>query len=143
MAVNGTIAQTNWTDKAAIQGTTAVKIKAVHITELRTAVNALEGYAANVVNCGCESCQDSCTQCTDKECKCQSCQNTCTCQSDKQCKQCSCQNTCTQCTDKCQSCQSCQDSCTCQSNKCQKCNGCQNTCTECTQCTDKQCRCQW
>ena len=76
MAVNGTIAQTNWTDKAAIQGSTATKVKAVHITELRTAVNALEGYAANVVNCGNQSCQNTCTQCT-----CEKCQDACTCQS--------------------------------------------------------------
>ena len=62
---NGTISQTNWTDKSAIQGSTAVKVKAVHITELRTAVNALEGYAANVNVC--QSCQNTCTQCT--QCK--------------------------------------------------------------------------
>lgn len=83
MAVNGTIAQTNWTDKAAIQGSTALLVKAIHIRELRAAVNALEGYVVNVNNCGCESCQDSCVCQSDKCQKCQTCQiNTCqTCQS--------------------------------------------------------------
>ncbi len=81
MAVNGTIAQTNWTDKAAIQGNTALLVKAIHIRELRAAVNALEGYVVNVNNCGCESCQDSCICQSDKCQTCQTCQNTCSCQS--------------------------------------------------------------
>ena len=62
---NGKIAQTNWTDKALIQGSGDLKVKAIHITELRTAVNALEGYAAHVNVC--QSCQNTCTQCT--QCK--------------------------------------------------------------------------
>ena len=85
MAVNGTIAQTNWTDKASIQGSTAVLVKAVHIRELRDAVNALEGYAVNVNNCGCETCQDSCICQSDKCQSCQTCQST-TCQSCQTCQ---------------------------------------------------------
>lgn len=51
MAINGTVSQTAWTDKSDIQGSTATKVKAVHITELRTAVNALEGMVANLSTC--------------------------------------------------------------------------------------------
>lgn len=95
MAVNGTIAKTNFTDADNLANGVATTVKAVHITELRTAISALEGYAKNVDNCGytncCESCQDTCACQSCQTSKCQSCQNTCSCQS--------CQ------TSKCQSCQ--------------------------------------
>ena len=51
MAVNGTVSQTSWTDKSTMQGSGDLKVKAVHITELRTAVNALEGMVANLSTC--------------------------------------------------------------------------------------------
>ncbi len=85
MAVNGTIAKTNFTDADNLANGVATTVKAVHITELRTAISALEGYAKNVDNCGytncCESCQDTCACQSCQTSKCQSCQNTCSCQS--------------------------------------------------------------
>lgn len=99
MAVNGTIAKTKFTDADNLANGVATTVKAVHITELRTAISALEGYAKNVDNCGytncCESCQDACTCQSCQTSKCQSCQNACTCQSKSS---------------KCQSCQGCQAS---------------------------------
>lgn len=72
MAKNGTIAQTVWTDPTL---STAVKVKAVHFTELRTAITALQTAQKNVTNCNCAAAN-----------KCQSCQKT-TCQScQKQCR---------------------------------------------------------
>lgn len=97
MAVNGTIAKTNFTDADNLANDVATTVKAVHITELRTAISALEGYAKNVDNCGytncCESCQDACA--------CQSCQS-------------------------CQRCESCQDACSCQSCESTWCQTCQH-----------------
>ncbi len=106
MAVNGTIAKTNFTDADNLANGVATTVKVVHITELRTAISALEGYAKNVDNCGytncCESCQDTCACQSCQTSKCQSCQNTCSCQSK---------------TSKCQSCEWCQRmECNCSSN---------------------------
>lgn len=137
MAVNGTINKTTFTDQTNIQNGTSILIKAVHVNELRTAVNKLEGYAVNVNNCGCQACQNTCTCQSDKCQSCQKCQDSCTCQScqSDKCQTCQkCQNTCTQCTcqsDKCQSCESCQDSCTCQS--CQSTRNC--NCSNCSDCS--------
>lgn len=86
MAVNGTISQTTFTS-AATGGT----VKAVHLTELRNAINKLQTYGKNVDNCG------NCTAC-------QTCQTT-SCQGCQSCQKCQ--------TTKCQSCQSCQSECDC------------------------------
>lgn len=110
MAVNGKITKTSFTDAGNLANGTETKVKAVHITELRTAISALEGYAKNVDNCGytncCESCQDTCACQSCQTSKCQSCQNACTCQSKSS---------------KCQSCERCQLS---------QCN-CGNSCSSC------------
>jgi len=90
MAVNGAITKTIFSDTTV---TTSQKINPVHITELRAAITRLQGYAANVDNCG------NCTYC-------QTCQGA-TCQS-AACQSVSCQSV---------SCQSCQ-SYTCQSMEC-------------------------
>lgn len=80
MAKNGTITKTTWTAMAA-----GDKVTAANITELQTAIAALEGYAKNVDNCGftnfcqkCQSCQ-GCQSCQSKTCQsnsCQGCQST-------------------------------------------------------------------
>ena len=49
MAVNGSIAKTTFTDSSV---SSSLKIRPVHITELRTAIERLQAYAANVDNCG-------------------------------------------------------------------------------------------
>lgn len=108
MAVNGTIAKTNFTDADNLANGVATTVKVVHITELRKAISALEGYAKNVDNCGytncCESCQDTCACQSCQTSKCQSCQNTCSCQSKSS---------------KCQSCEKCQIlQCNCGSTSC-------------------------
>lgn len=70
MAKNGTITQTSWTALAV-----GDKVTAANITELQTAIAALEGYAKNVDNCGFTNfCQ-----------KCQACQGCQRCQSHSQC----------------------------------------------------------
>ena len=83
---NGTIAQTAFTDGAAIQAGNKILVKAVHVTELRTAVTALQAAADNVDNCGnctaavyCQSCQ-ACQTCQSYSAACQSCQACQTCQ---------------------------------------------------------------
>ena len=121
MALNGTINKTLFTDATSMSNNpNSTLSKAVHINEIRTALNKLETYATKLDNCGytncCQSCQNSCNQCTDK---CQSCQNSCSQCTDK-CQ--SCQNTCSQCTDSCQRCQNT----SCQSISCQiySCTGC-------------------
>ena len=80
MAKNGPITKTTWTAMAA-----GDKVTAANITELQTAIAALEGYAKNVDNCGftnfcqkCQSCQGcqsysqcysiNCTQCSVVQC---------------------------------------------------------------------------
>lgn len=84
MAKNGTITQTSWTALAA-----GDKVTAANITELQTAIAALEGYAKNVDNCGftnfCQTCQgcQGCQSCQSTTCQstsCQGCQST-SCQS--------------------------------------------------------------
>lgn len=77
---NGSIAQTSFTDGAAIQSGAAVKVKAVHIYEIRNAITALQSYAGNVDNCGnctyCQTCQNNtCQSCQS----CQTCQSNCNC----------------------------------------------------------------
>lgn len=110
MAINGQINPTSFTDQTAIQlKNDSLVVKQNHINDLRTAINRLNQYAANVDNCSVKDC-------------CQSCQDTCLCQSNK-CQ--SCQNLCTQCTTICER---CQDSCLCQSNRCES---CQDLCTQC------------
>lgn len=108
MAVNGTIAKTNFTDADNLANGVATTVKAVHITELRTAISALEGYAKNVDNCGytncCESCQDTCACQSCQTSKCQSCQNTCSCQSCQSEKCQICQTDCRNCGNGCSSC---------------------------------------
>lgn len=121
MAKNGKINKTTFTDQTNIQNGTSIKSKYIHVKELRAAVVKLESYAKNVVNCGCEACQDTCICQSDKCQTCQKCQNSCTCQS--------CQS------DKCQSCQSCQNSCTCQSCQVSNCN------CNCSNCSNCDCDC--
>jgi hypothetical protein len=80
MAVNSNITQTSFTDQSNIAGTTAkVKIKKIHIDELRACINKLETYANNVDNCGnctaCQTCQSTtCQSCQACQSGCQSCQ---------------------------------------------------------------------
>lgn len=86
MAVNGAITKTNFTDATNLATGVETKVKAIHITELRTAIAKLEQYATHVDNCGyancCESCQDACACQSCQSCQgCQSCQNACSCQS--------------------------------------------------------------
>ena len=67
MAKNGPITKTTWTDMAA-----GDKVTAANITELQTAIAALEGYAKNVDNCGftnfCQKCQ-ACQGCQSTSCQ--------------------------------------------------------------------------
>lgn len=73
MAKNGAIAQTTFTDYNSIQNNTKdLTVKAVHITELRRAIEALQTSVVNVDNCGncSETCQ-SCQACQQKVYKCQ------------------------------------------------------------------------
>lgn len=97
MAKNGPITQTSWTDLAV-----GDKVTAANITELQTAIAALEGYAKNVDNCGftnfcqkCQSCQ-GCQSCQSKTCQSNSCQG---CQSTS-CQRCQLYNK-TNCSDSC------------------------------------------
>jgi len=119
VALNGKINTTVFTDATPISNDpNNTKVKDLHITELRKALDNLERYSANVDNCGytncCQSCQDACTQCTD------ACQR--------------CQNSCNQCTD---ACQRCQNSCSCQScQTCQSCQASQCSCYSCYSCGD-------
>lgn len=80
MAKNGTITKTTWTAMAA-----GDKVTAANITELQTAIAALENYAKNVDNCGftnfCQKCQacQGCQTCQSQTCQsisCQGCQST-------------------------------------------------------------------
>ena len=96
MAKNGTINKTTFTDSAAVTGTSELKVKAIHVTELQTALEKLNTYGANVDNCGncvyCQSCQgcQTCQKCQSSSCQSTSCQS---CQSISQCSQrdCTCQ----------------------------------------------------
>jgi len=94
---NGAISATVWTDSTITAGVTA--IRGTHLNEIRTALNNLQSYAANVTNCGYNPCQ-ACQACQT----CQSCQ---ACQTTSQCTT-GCQN--------CQTCQSCQTQCNCNCN---------------------------
>ena len=86
MAKNGTITKTTWTAMAA-----GDKVTAANITELQTAIAALEGYAKNVDNCGftnfCQKCQacQGCQSCQSQTCQSTSCQG---CQSCQKCQIC-------------------------------------------------------
>ena len=87
MAKNGPITKTTWTDLAV-----GDKVTAANITELQTAIAALEGYAKNVDNCGftnfcqkCQSCQ-GCQSCQSKTCQSNSCQGCQTCQTCQKCQ---------------------------------------------------------
>ena len=97
MAKNGKINKTTFTDQTNIQNGTSIKSKYIHIKELRDAVIKLEGYAVNVDNCGCESCQDTCKCQSDKCQSCQTCQDSCTCES---CQRGNCSN-CSNCSSNC------------------------------------------
>ena len=136
MALNGKINTTVFTDATSISNNpNNTPVKSLHIIELRKALDNLERYSVNVDNCGytncCQSCQDACTQCTDK---CQACQNTCN-QCTDACQ--TCQNSCNQCTD---ACQRCQNSCYCQS--CETCESCQaSQCGNCYGCGYGDCGC--
>ena len=77
MAKNGTINKTNFTDTAALGDASELKVKALHVTELQTALEQLNTYAVNVDNCGtkcqsssCQTCQ-SISQCSSRNCTCQ------------------------------------------------------------------------
>lgn len=87
MAVNGDISKTTFADDTV---NTALKICPVHITELRTAIERLQSYAANVDNCGnciyCQSCQGA--ACQSATCQSQSCQSV----SCQKCQSISCQS---------------------------------------------------
>ncbi len=87
MAKNGPITQTSWTALTA-----GDKVTAANITEIQTAITALEGYAKNVDNCGftnfcqkCQSCQ-GCQSCQSKTCQSRSCQGCQTCQTCQKCQ---------------------------------------------------------
>nr|DAL51549.1 MAG TPA_asm: hypothetical protein [Caudoviricetes sp.] len=80
MGLNEKIEATVFTDETEIQKASPLKVKAVHVEELRTAIKALQGYAQNVDNCGnciycqsCEGCQ-TCEGCQSKACQSTSCQ---------------------------------------------------------------------
>lgn len=96
MAKNGTINKTAFTDTAALGDTSELKVKAIHVTELQTALEQLTAYAVNVDNCGncvyCQTCQgcQTCQVCQSTKCQSSSCQ---TCQSISQCssRNCTCQ----------------------------------------------------
>lgn len=87
MAKNGPITQTSWTALAA-----GDKVTAANITELQTAIAALEGYAKNVDNCGftnfCQKCQacQGCQSCQSKTCQSTSCQGCQKCQTCQKCQ---------------------------------------------------------
>ena len=69
MAKNGTLSSFSFTNAASFGDSTSLKIKGVHINELRAAVNRLETWAANVDNCGnCTYCQ-SCQACQSLTCQ--------------------------------------------------------------------------
>jgi len=135
-----------WTDSTL---SNKIKIKAVHVNEVKNAIQSLIDKAKlsstvsigtintskKVLESNISKLQKSInaletnfsgncakTQCTSK---CESCQDSCTqckCQSDKECKCQSCQDTCKQCicqTDKCQKCQS----------QCQCYDGCYDGCS--------------
>jgi hypothetical protein len=104
MTVNGTITSTVWTDPTIVAGTT--NIRAVHLNELRTAINNLAALTGNVVNCNCanvETCQIAAT--------CQTCQIAATCQTCESagvCQTCEAATPCQTCQEGCQACQTCQ-----------------------------------
>lgn len=87
MAKNGTITKTTWTAMAA-----GDKVTAANITELQTAIAALENYAKNVDNCGftnfCQKCQacQGCQTCQSQTCQSRSCQGCQTCQTCQKCQ---------------------------------------------------------
>ena len=94
--------------------TTNAKILVSNIAKLQKSINALEGSFSG--NCAktqctskCESCQDSCTQCT--------------CQSDKECKCEGCQDICKQCDGKSDKCECCQSQCQCYDGCYDSCDG--------------------
>ena len=69
MAKNGTLSSFSFTNAASFGDSASLKIKGVHINELRVAVNRLETWAANVDNCGnCTYCQ-SCQACQSLTCQ--------------------------------------------------------------------------
>lgn len=66
---NGTLSSFSFTNATSFGDSTSLKIKDVHINELRAAVNKLESWAANVDNCGnCTFCQ-SCQSCQSYKCQ--------------------------------------------------------------------------
>ncbi len=87
MAKNGPITKTTWTAMAV-----GDKVTAANITELQTAIAALEGYAKNVDNCGftnfCQACQacQGCQSCQSKTCQSSSCQGCQKCQTCQKCQ---------------------------------------------------------
>lgn len=69
MAVNGTLSSFSFTNAASFGDSTSLKIKGIHVGELRAAVNSLETWAANIDNCGnCNFCQ-SCESCQTQSCQ--------------------------------------------------------------------------
>lgn len=87
MAKNGPITKTTWTAMA-----DGDKVTAANITELQTAIAALENYAKNVDNCGftnfCQKCQacQGCQTCQSQTCQSSSCQGCQTCQTCQRCQ---------------------------------------------------------
>ena len=81
MMVNGNVPKTVWSDSTIKAGIT--KIRTVHVSELRAAIQNLQNLTPSVQNCGynaCQSCQSS--TCQSQTCQsyyCQSCQ---TCESE-------------------------------------------------------------
>lgn len=78
MAVNGTIAQSTWTDTGDLSGKTP---KAQYISELRTAINRLSTFTPNVTNCGFSNYCQTCQSLTCQTYSCQVCQACQVCQS--------------------------------------------------------------
>lgn len=83
MATNGIITSTTWTDSVITANVT--EIRAIHFTEIRTAIGKIQSLAPGVTNCGynpCQSCQShACQSCQSYPCQtcqsypCQSCQS--------------------------------------------------------------------
>lgn len=83
MAKNGTINKTTFTDPTL---STSIKVRQVHIDELKNAITKLQTYVKNVDNCGncsasncCQSCQTTTCQ---KNCSCQRYSSNCNCNCD-------------------------------------------------------------
>nr|DAT81570.1 MAG TPA: hypothetical protein [Caudoviricetes sp.] len=100
---NSKIPHTVFTDENAISKRSPLQVKAIHLEELRKAIDNLESYGNQVDNCGnctyCQTCQgcQTCQKCQSETCQstpCQTCQTySIHCQNNcsgncSQCKQC-------------------------------------------------------